>query len=59
MPTSGSVIIKSLNLCNVNEKRSIIPLIGICPEYDVCLEELTVEENLYFFCYVRYVIIFI
>lgn len=50
IPTSGIIGIKQYNMCKYSDVRKIIPLLGICPHYDTSIDDLNIEENLYFFC---------
>ncbi|XP_035227310.1 ATP-binding cassette sub-family A member 3-like isoform X2 [Stegodyphus dumicola] len=49
-PTSGTALIKRFDINIASEARRIPRFLGFCPDYDVLIEELTVEENLHFFC---------
>ncbi|KAF8767055.1 ATP-binding cassette sub-family A member 3 like protein [Argiope bruennichi] len=49
-PTSGKATIKGCNVSIENEARKIPRFLGFCPDYDICFDHLSVEENLYFYC---------
>ena len=47
-PTSGTAYINDYDIrTNIDDVRHSL---GMCPQYDLLFEELTVEEHLYFFC---------
>ncbi|CAL1299123.1 unnamed protein product [Larinioides sclopetarius] len=49
-PTSGKAFIKGCNVSIESESRKIPRFLGFCPDYDICFDHLSVEENLYFYC---------
>ena len=52
-PSSGSAkvmnIIKNKDIDLLKEYGSLVDLIGVCPQEDVLISRMTVEENLKFF----------
>ncbi|XP_035705489.1 ATP-binding cassette sub-family A member 3 isoform X2 [Folsomia candida] len=50
-PTSGTALINNCDIRNdINSARSSL---GICPQYDILFNELTVEEHLRFYCLMK------
>lgn len=47
-PTSGQVLINKFNLSTEIDK--IRHSLGICPQFDVLFDHLTVKEHLWFYC---------
>ena len=53
-PTSGTAkaidIMRGQDVDLFSDYGSLVDLIGVCPQEDVLIDKLTVEENLKFFC---------
>jgi ATP-binding cassette subfamily A (ABC1) protein 3 len=47
-PSKGTAIINGFNIRK--EIESVRSSLGICPQFDVLFDELTVEEHLMFYC---------
>jgi len=47
-PSKGTAVINGFNIRN--DIESVRSSLGICPQFDVLFDELTVEEHLEFFC---------
>lgn len=52
-PTSGTVSVGKLNLTRDMDK--IRKDLGICPQFDVLFDHLTVEEHLWFYCKLKHI----
>lgn len=52
-PTSGEVFIHGKNL--MKDIAEIRKSLGICPQFDVLFDHLTVEEHLWFYCKLKHV----
>ena len=50
-PTSGSATINSLNI--INDMKLIRKSLGLCPQFNILFDKLTVEEHLDFFSKVK------
>ncbi len=46
-PTSGSALINDYDV--VNESDGARMSLGLCPQFDILFDTLTVEEHIYFF----------
>ena len=50
-PTTGTAIVNGYDIrTDIDKVRSSL---GICPQFDVLFDELTVEEHLKFFCQLK------
>lgn len=50
-PTSGTAYVNGFDICK--DIRSVRDSLGICPQYDILFEKLTVEEHLKFFAMLK------
>jgi ATP-binding cassette, subfamily A (ABC1), member 3 len=51
-PTTGSAIVNGFDIrTDITKVRSSL---GICPQFNVLFDELTVEEHLYFYCKLKH-----
>ena len=53
-PTSGSAtainVLPNQDVDLFEDYRDLVDFIGVCPQEDVLIDRMTVEENLQFFC---------
>ncbi|XP_062936396.1 ATP-binding cassette sub-family A member 6 [Cynocephalus volans] len=53
VPTEGSVTIYNKNLCEMQDLEEIRKMIGVCPQFNVQFDMLTVKENISLFAKIR------
>ena len=53
LPTSGSCKIGNFDISNPKEAPKARRLLGFCPQFDACLENMTVDEHLIMFARLR------
>lgn len=46
-PTSGAALINGYNV--VTESARARESLGLCPQFDILFDQLTIEEHIYFF----------
>jgi len=50
-PSSGTAYVNNYDICT--DIQSVRSSLGVCPQYDVFFDELTVDEHLRFFCLMK------
>uniref|UniRef100_A0A8D1DCE8 ATP binding cassette subfamily A member 6 n=1 Tax=Sus scrofa TaxID=9823 RepID=A0A8D1DCE8_PIG len=53
VPTEGSVTIYNKNLSEVQDLEEVRKITGVCPQFNVQLDTLTVKENLRLFAHIK------